>query len=272
VVDSVHVFHLGRIEYENAQRLQEDVAAARARGAIGDVLLLLGHPPVITIGRGGGEEDILASDSQLRQAGIRVVLTDRGGRATYHGPGQLVAYPILEPPDGDLYKYVWRLEEVVIRVLDTYGLTAGRVDRYPGVWVERPKGSACPGKKIAAVGIAVRHGVTRHGLALNVSPNMAHFKLLIPCGIAKREVTSMAQELGWAPDLAEVIERFVRAFGEVFERRTISTSTNTDRPRAVCGPRRLRSTSASAFSLDRIAGENATKQPRTYAHGPRTHD
>ena len=243
MVDSVRVFHLGRMEYENTRRLQENVAAARTRCAIGDVLLLLSHPPVITIGQGGGEEDILTTDRQLRQAGIQVSHTDRGGRATYHGPGQLVAYPILEPPSGDLYEYVWRLEEVVIRVLDTYGLTAGRVDEHPGVWVEGPKGSACPGRKIAAVGIAVRHGVTRHGLALNVAPNMAHFKLLIPCGIANHEVTSMAQELGWAPDLAEVGERFVRAFGAVFERRMVSTP---------------------AFSLDLMVEETSTEQPRTH--------
>jgi lipoic acid synthetase len=217
VVDSVRVFHLGTMEYEKARRLQEDIAVARARGAIGDVLLLLGHPPVITIGRGGGEEDILAPDALLRRAGVRVLLTDRGGRATYHGPGQLVAYPILEPPGGDLHRHVWRLEEVVIRVLDTYGLTGGRVAEHPGVWVECPMQSGCPGKKIAAVGIAVRDGVTRHGLALNVSPNLAHFELLIPCGIANREVTSMARELGWVPDLTEVVERFVQAFGEVFE-------------------------------------------------------
>jgi lipoate-protein ligase B len=212
------------MEYEKARRLQEDVAVARARRAIGDVLLLLGHPPVITIGQGGGEEDILAPDSQLRRAGIRVLLTDRGGRATYHGPGQLVAYPILELPGSDLHGYVRQLEEVVIRILGTYGLTAGRVAKHPGVWIERPMGSGHPGRKIAAVGIAVRNGVTRHGLALNVSPDLAHFELLIPCGIANREVTSMARELGWVPDLAEVVERFVRAFGDVFECQMVTES------------------------------------------------
>jgi len=233
----VSVFRLGTIDYEDAWELQQRVAAARARGIIGDALLVMQHPPVITLGRGGGEEDILAPALLLRQMGVRVVSTDRGGRATYHGPGQLVAYPILRVPDGDLHGYVRRLEEVVIRVLSGYGLAAGRVAEHPGVWVN--------GTKIAAVGIAVRDGVTRHGLALNVAPRMAHFDLLVPCGIADRGVTSMAREMGQAPstrtfrprsgkapstsrrgepvepsgqavDVAEVADRFVKEFGQVF--------------------------------------------------------
>lgn len=205
----VTAFCLGTMEYEEACRLQEEVAQARARGAIGDVLLVLQHPPVITVGWGGGEEDILASDSLLRQAGIRVLSTDRGGRATYHGPGQLVVYPILRLPDGDLHGYVWRLEEAVIRVLSAYGLTAGRLGGHPGVWVS--------GNKIAAVGVAVRDRITRHGLALNVAPNMTCFDLLIPCGISGRGVTSMERELGRSVDMAEVTDRFLQAFGKVFE-------------------------------------------------------
>jgi lipoic acid synthetase len=166
------------------------------------------HPPVITIGRGGGEKDILAPASLLCQMGVRVVSTDRGGRATYHGPGQLVAYPILRVPDDDLHGYVRRLEEVVIRVLSVYGLVAGRLAEHPGVWIS--------GNKIAAVGIAARDGVTRHGLALNVAPQMAHFDLLVPCGIVDRGVTSMARELGQTVDVAKVADRFVKAFGQVF--------------------------------------------------------
>ena len=207
-MDVVSVFRLGTVEYEEACRLQEAVAAARLQRTIGDALLMLQHPPVITVGRGGGEEDILAPAPLLHQAGIRVLPTDRGGRATYHGPGQLVVYPIFMLPDGDLYDYVWRLEEVVIRVLSAYGLTAGRLAGHPGVWVND--------NKIAAVGVAVRDRITRHGLALNVAPQMAHFDPLIPCGIADRGVTSMERELGQAPDLAEVTERFVQAFAEVF--------------------------------------------------------
>jgi lipoic acid synthetase len=221
---SVSVFKLGTIDYEDACKLQQQVAAARARGGIGDALLVMQHPPVITVGRGGGGKDILAPASLLRQMGVRVVSTDRGGRATYHGPGQLVAYPILRIPDDDLHGYVRRLEEVVIRVLSGYGLAAGRVAEHPGVWIS--------GNKIAAVGIAMRDGVTRHGLALNVAPQMAHFDLLVPCGIVDRGVTSMERELGQAPstgrrgepvepsgqapDVAKVADRFVKEFGQVF--------------------------------------------------------
>ena len=215
----VSVFQLGTMDYEEAYRLQEEVAAARARGVIGDVLLLVQHPAVITVGRGGGWEDILAPAPLLRQEGIRVLPTDRGGRATYHGPGQLVAYPIFEVPKSELYGYVWRLEETVIQVLSDYGLTAGRLEELPGVWIN--------GSKIAAVGLAVRNGITRHGLALNVAPQMAHFDLLIPCGIADQGVTSMECELGHAVDMAEVTDRFVRAFAKVFGCRTMWEDADT---------------------------------------------
>jgi lipoic acid synthetase len=162
----------------------------------------------------------------LRQAGVRVVPTDRGGRATYHGPGQLVAYPIFEVPGGDLHAYVWRLEETAIQVLATYGLTAGRLELHPGVWLPAPadpatgpgSGAQDGGAKIAAVGVAVRDGVTRHGLALNVAPQMAHFDLLIPCGISGRGVTSMERELGREVDIAEVAHRFADTFARVFGR------------------------------------------------------
>jgi len=242
------------VEYEEACRLQEEVAQARLRGAIGDGLLLLQHPPVITVGRGGGEEDILAPASLLQQVGVRVLPTDRGGRATYHGPGQLVAYPILKLPDGNLHDYVQSLEEVAIRVLSTYGLAAGRVTEHPGVWIDPSTLRLCSGQassghgpstlrlcsgqassgqasspprvlavaghsgdKIAAIGLAVRDGITRHGLALNVAPEMAHFGLLTPCGIADRGVTSMERELGRPVSVTEVADRFVQAFAEVFE-------------------------------------------------------
>jgi lipoic acid synthetase len=207
----ISVFRLGRMGYEAACRLQERVAEARVKGAIGDTLLLLEHPPVITVGRGGGEEDILASASLLRQAGVRVLPTDRGGRATYHGPGQLVVYPIFKVDRGDLYAYVHRLEQTIIRLLRGYGLTAGRLDGHPGVWLN--------GSKIAAVGLAVQDGVTRHGLALNVAPEMAHFDLLIPCGITDHGVTSMERQLGAMPHPEKVADRFVEAFATVFDRR-----------------------------------------------------
>jgi lipoate-protein ligase B len=214
-VNVVTAYRLGTVEYKESRRLQEDLAKARASGTVGDTLLLLQHPPVITIGRGGGEEDVLAPGPTLSQLGVRVLPTDRGGRATYHGPGQLVVYPILRPPNGDLHAYAWRLEETAIRVLSSYGLRAGRVDGHPGVWIGSSNGTG-GGGKIAAVGIAVRDGITRHGLALNVAPEMAHFHLLVSCGNTGGRVTSMAQELGWEPDLEEVTERFGQTFGQVF--------------------------------------------------------
>jgi lipoic acid synthetase len=207
-------------------RLQENLVKARARGSVGDILLLLQHPPVITVGRGGGPEDILAPAEALRDAGIQVHETDRGGRATYHGPGQLVAYPILRPGNGDLLAHVWRLEETAIRVLNAYGLKAGRVEGQPGVWMGAANGNG-GGHKIAAVGLAVRDGITLHGLALNVAPEMGHFDLLISCGNADGGVTSMARELGWAPDLADVADRFGRTFGQVFECRVVGEQPAT---------------------------------------------
>ena len=210
---SVLVLRPGVLEYEEASRFQEELAAARARGAIGDVLLLVQHPPVITVGRGGGWEDILASGDVLRREGVQVLATDRGGKATYHGPGQLVAYPVFEVPTSELHRFVWRLEEVAIRVLDAYGLAAGRLEEHPGVWVD--------GQKIAAVGLAVRDGITRHGLALNVAPDLEHFGLLVPCGIADRGVTSMERELGRAVSVDEVTSHFEQAFARVFARQMV---------------------------------------------------
>jgi lipoyl synthase len=197
------VIPLGTVEYQAAAALQEVAARRRAEGACGDLLLLVEHPPVITVGRGGGWEDILAPAAVLRQKGVPVVATDRGGRATYHGPGQLVAYPIVRLEAGELYDLVWNLEEAGIRLLRRYGLPAGRLPPHPGVWVGD--------KKIGAVGLAVRDGVTRHGLALNVAPRLEHFDLLLPCGLAGYGVTSLQRELGRAVSWAEVQERFVAA-------------------------------------------------------------
>jgi lipoyl synthase len=216
-VGAVTAYWLGTIGYEDACRLQEELAARRASGAVGDVLLFLEHPAVITVGQGGGEEDILASPSALRswpvgtdgQAGIPVLPTDRGGRATYHGPGQLVVYPILKLAEAGVHGYVDRLEQVAERVVESYGLAAETLDGYPGVWINA--------RKVAAVGVAVRDGVTRHGLSLNVAPDLAHFRLLVPCGIAGRGVTSIERELGRTPGrVDQVAQRFRQAFAEVF--------------------------------------------------------
>ncbi len=186
------------------------MALARRREELGDSLLLVEHPPVITLGRAGGYEDVLASNELLRAHGIEVIETERGGRATYHGPGQLVAYPILRLPHCDLHGYLHRLEQVVLEVLAEWGIAGRRVARFPGVWV----GAA----KIAAVGVAVEDGVTTHGLALNVDPDMRHFELIVPCGLAGRGVTSLRAQLGREVTLAAVEGAFLRAFGRVFGR------------------------------------------------------
>lgn len=187
----------------------EHLAEARRRDRIGDLLLLVQHPPVITLGRGGGAEDLRVSEATLRRLGVGLFQTERGGRATYHGPGQLVAYPILRLPDGDFHAYLRRLEEAVIHLLAEVGIAAGRLEGYPGVWVGR--------NKIAAVVVAVRDGVTTHGLALNVDPPMEHFSLIVPCGLTDKGVTSMRRELGRPLDVAEVERRFVAAFAQAFD-------------------------------------------------------
>jgi lipoic acid synthetase len=173
-----------------------------------DAVLLVEHPPVITLGCAGGREDVCVSTDYLRQCGIEVVQTERGGRVTYHGPGQLVVYPILKLPHGDLYEYLWRLEEVVLEVLHEWGIAAGRIERHPGVWIGRDK--------IAAIGVAVQDGVTTHGLALNVDPDMEHFQLIVPCGLTSRGITSMQAVLGLPVAMEAVEHSLVAAFGRVF--------------------------------------------------------
>lgn len=202
------VIRLGYLEYRHALRLQARLAEARRQEAIGDVLLLVQHPPVITFGRSGGAEDLRVTPEALRRSGIGLYQTERGGRATYHGPGQLVAYPILKLPDDDLHAYLWRLEQAILDVLASFGVAAGRVEQHPGAWVGNDK--------IAAIGIAVRQGVTMHGLALNVDPPLEHFGLIVPCGITDKGVTSMRKVLGWPVDFDAVETAFVATFARVF--------------------------------------------------------
>jgi len=209
---TLSAYDLGFVPYDEASTLQESLSQQRELGHGADTLLLLQHLPVITIGQDGGREDILASSALLEKLGIACYPTDRGGKATYHGPGQLVAYPILRlPPDGDLHAYVYGLEEVARLVLAEFGIKAERDESYPGLWVGD--------NKIAAVGLAVRHGVIRHGLSLNASPNMEHYRYLVPCGIHKRGVTSLEQEMGQRPTMADVTRSFAATFADVFGRR-----------------------------------------------------
>jgi lipoic acid synthetase len=208
--DAIDLIRMGQVAYRQALRLMQRLADARGRDDIGDVLLVVEHPPVVTLGCGGGGEDLRVSADALQRLGIEVVQTERGGRVTYHGPGQLVIYPILKLPDDDMHGYVRRLEQVALDVLAEWGIAAERAERHPGVWI----GS----DKIAAVGVAVHDRVTSHGLALNVDPDLAHFRLIVPCGMADRGVTSMRDVLGQPVALEAVEHSLVSAFGRVFGR------------------------------------------------------
>jgi lipoyl(octanoyl) transferase len=193
--------------------MQRALVTERQAHSVDDLLLLLEHPPVITLGvRGdGGRGHIVAGDETLLARGIEIVEAGRGGDVTYHGPGQLVAYPIIDlsPDRRDVHRYVRDLEEVLIRVAADFGITAGRVQGLTGVW-------AGP-RKLAAIGVRISRWVTSHGFALNVTTDVSAFALIVPCGIADRGVTSLA-ELGVQTDLTTVEDRVVERFAEVFDR------------------------------------------------------
>ncbi|HWW60598.1 MAG TPA: lipoyl(octanoyl) transferase LipB, partial [Thermoanaerobaculia bacterium] len=184
----IHQLYL--VTYENGMKLQQKLVELRQGDEIADQLLLLEHPPVITLGRGGELTNLLATSDVLRAKGVRFFETTRGGDITYHGPGQVVGYPILHLGDGnrDVRKYVTKLEEVLIRTVAEYGITATRIDGKRGIWVGR--------NKIAAIGVRLARWVTSHGWALNVGTNLEHFRLITPCGLHGMGVTSIEHELG----------------------------------------------------------------------------
>ncbi len=207
----LHTRWLGRSDYAAAWELQRTLAAQRAADAIPDTLLLLEHPPTYTIGRSGGHEHLLVSAEQLRERGATLVEVDRGGDITYHGPGQLVGYPILQMKQHgrDLHQYLRNLEQVLIDLLASYDLAARRFPGYTGVWVGD--------EKIAAIGVRVNaRGVTSHGFALNVSTNLADFAAIVPCGISDYGVTSLERLLGQQLDLRQVADHVVPRFAAVF--------------------------------------------------------
>jgi len=217
---ALDVRRLGRVGYADALDLQRTLVEDRKADRIGDVLLLVEHPPVLTLGvRGdGGRSHILATPDALAADDIEVFETGRGGDVTYHGPGQLVGYPIvsLKPDRCDVHRYVRDLEEVLIRTMADYGVAAERVSGLTGVWVGR--------EKVAAIGVRISRWVTSHGFALNVTTDLAHFNLIVPCGIADRGVTSLARLTGRNDlTLAEVSDRVVEHFADVFRRAIEST-------------------------------------------------
>ncbi len=202
-------FRLGIVDYEEAFRLQNRLAQARGQGEIDDVLLLLQHPPVITMGKSGKAQNVLAPPAALQERKIKVIFTDRGGDVTYHGPGQLVAYPIINIREHKLSVpgYVWCLEEVVIRLLARFGISAGRVEKLRGVWVGK--------EKICSLGVHLSRWISKHGLALNVETDLDFFSLINPCGTG-RPVTSMGKILGKPLSMGKIESMILDEFQTVF--------------------------------------------------------
>lgn len=216
VVRTLHVRRLGRMDYDEAHDLQKGLVEERRSNVIGDTLLLVEHPPVITLGARNriAVSHIVGSDEDLRREGVTVHETGRGGDVTYHGPGQLVGYPILDlcPDRCDVHRYVRDLEEALIGAVARLGITGVRVPGLSGVWVGE---SGCE-EKVAAIGIRISRWITSHGFALNVTTNLSHFNLIVPCGIADRGVTSIAKQLGHDVLMADVETAVIDSFARVF--------------------------------------------------------
>jgi lipoyl(octanoyl) transferase len=214
---ALEVRSLGLVPYGEALALQRALVEERRADRVPDLLLLLEHPPVITLGvKGdGGRSNITADAAALARAGVEVHEAGRGGDVTYHGPGQIVGYPVLDlrPDRCDVHRYVRDIEEVMIRACGDYGVTAGRIRGLTGAWV----GAA----KIGAIGVRISRWITSHGFAFNVSNNLDDFGLIVPCGIADRGVTSLEREAGLSLDAAAVARRIVGHFEEVFGRAAV---------------------------------------------------
>ena len=226
----INLLHLGRISYAEGLAVQQRVIAARKQGLIADTLLLLEHPPVLTLGRNSSRSNVLASDEILARRGVELHEINRGGDVTYHGPGQLVGYPIIDLR-GDLpgrkgphlgpVDYVRLLEEVLIRTCGEYGVMTQRICKLTGVWTTA--GGSIREKKIAAIGVHVSQGVTSHGFALNVTTDLRDFEWIVPCGIADLGVTSLELEADpeRLPTMDAVLNATARNFGRVFERQML---------------------------------------------------
>jgi lipoyl(octanoyl) transferase len=243
VSDEILVVRCGLVPYEEARVAQRWLSEARQEGEVPDVLLLLEHPPVYTRGRRSTEEELPMRPEWYEMQGIEVHDTDRGGRATYHGPGQLVAYPIvsLKPYGDDVHEYVRRLEQVAIEALAKHGVAAQTIDGLTGVWTEGEpptdrrrdeNGRMATGigpsaereaRKIGSIGVHVSRGVTTHGLAVNVNNDLQPFEWIVPCGIDNCRVTSLGRELGAEQDLAGFADTVVARFCEIFDREPVVT-------------------------------------------------
>jgi lipoyl(octanoyl) transferase len=221
---AISLVNLGRLEYAAALELQQQVCALRQQDQIGEVLLLVEHPPVLTLGRNSDREHLVAGEDTLARRGISLFETNRGGDVTYHGPGQLVGYPIVNlrsfTPQLGIIAYLRWLEEVLIRACADFGVLTQRVPGRSGVWT-MPGGEIAE-KKIAALGVHVARGVTTHGFALNVTTDLEDFHLIVPCGIHDRGVTSLEAEVAeHAPSMDQVANAVSRHFGRVFGRQMV---------------------------------------------------
>lgn len=202
---------LGTVRYAQALELQRDLQAKRIAGDIDDVVLLLEHEPVVTLGRSAAERNVIAPKAVLDARGVEVHEVGRGGDVTYHGPGQLVGYPIidLKPNRRDVRKYVWSLEETMLRTCADFGLTASRIQGMNGTWIDD--------RKVGAVGVRISRWVTMHGFALNANTDLSHFDWIVPCGIEDKQVTSLSRELDRDVPVNAVVEHVARHFAALYD-------------------------------------------------------
>jgi len=234
----IEYLYLGRVAYDEALRIQAELVELRHQGRVGNVLLLLEHPPVLTLGRNANRANVLASDAMLAARGVTLHQINRGGDVTYHGPGQLVGYPIFDlrtfrnasgtrmgPVD-----FVRQMEEALIRLCGVYGVRADRIPGLTGVWcgVSKPQDSSKESKKIGAIGIHVSRGITSHGFAFNVTTNLDDFRLINPCGITDKTVTSLEREITGSdrvPKLEDIADQAARQFGLVFHEHILAVAS-----------------------------------------------
>jgi lipoyl(octanoyl) transferase len=267
----INVLYLGRVDYSIALELQQTLVRLVKEGRIAHTLLLLEHPPVITMGRSAGEKNIVASREFLSANGVELHETDRGGDVTFHGPGQLVGYPIFdlrafEPRIGAV-DFIRKLEEVLIRTCGDLGVVTERIPGLTGVWTQND----IPGK-IAAIGVHISRAVTSHGFALNVNTNLDYFKLIVPCGITDKPVTSLEQEMAQSalsrgrplPSLDDLAQQVARNFGRVFEAQTLwlesldALLSSSEMSECDTAPANQDTPARAPEEIRRIAGEKTT--------------
>ena len=210
-MDTLNVYKIGLVPYKTALDLQLRLIEKRKNEEIGDTLLLLEHPPTFTIGRKGHKEHLLINEKYLSERGIHFEEISRGGDITFHGPGQLVGYPIidLKTKGRDVHKYLRGLEELIVSVLEEFDIEANRIEGVTGVWVK--------GHKIASIGVGVKRWITYHGFALNVNTDLSYFDYIVPCGIKGKKVTSLSKELNKQVDPEVVKDSLLKYFSEIFE-------------------------------------------------------